>query len=105
MRSGAGRVRRAAGSPPPVGAYLALPCALVFCAWPSLWGARCGAPDGADLRRIVPVLELAGGAAPHASLIDACRLESGDPRRAADRDRVRRRLRVAAALLDAVPPR
>lgn len=67
----------------PQGAYLVLPCALVFCARPSLWGFSVwGRPTAAELQRIVPLLmlELAPTAAPHASLIDAHRLESGDPR-------------------------
>ncbi len=67
----------------PVGSSLALTRALVFCARPTLWGfALWGAPTEADLARIVPLLrlELARGAPPHASLIDARRLESSDPR-------------------------
>lgn len=67
----------------PVGASLALPRALVFCARPTLWGfALWGAPTEADLARIVPLLrlELGKGVSPHASLIDARRLESSDPR-------------------------
>lgn len=67
----------------PEGAYLALPRAIVFCARRTLWGfALWGRPTEADLKRIVPLLalELAPGVAPHASLIDARRLESGDPR-------------------------
>ena len=65
----------------PVGAYLALPHALVFCARRSLWGfALWGAPSELDLRRIVPLLALELDAAPHASLVDVRRLETGDPR-------------------------
>ncbi len=67
----------------PVGAYLALPRALVFCARPTLWGfALWGRPNEADARRLVPLLalELAAGVAPHASLVDVRRLDAGDPR-------------------------
>ena len=67
----------------PEGAYVAVPCALVFCARPTLWGfALWGRPTAADLRRVVPLLEaeLADGVTPHASLVDVRRLEAGDPR-------------------------
>ena len=67
----------------PVGASLALSRALVFCARPTLWGfALWGTPTQTDLARIVPLLRLELGreAEPHASLIDARRLESSDPR-------------------------
>lgn len=67
----------------PAGAYLALPHALVFCARDALWGfALWGKPSAADVRRILPLLELelAAGAPPHASLVDVRRLEAGDPR-------------------------
>lgn len=67
----------------PIGAYLVLPRALVFAARRTLWGfALWGKPTEADIRRVVPLLELelADGVAPHASLIDARRLETGDPR-------------------------
>ena len=67
----------------PLGAYLVLPRALVFCARRTLWGfALWGRPTEADLKRIVPLLELEllPGVAPHASLIDARRLEGVDPR-------------------------
>jgi AraC-like DNA-binding protein len=67
----------------PIGASLALPRALVFCARPTLWGfAIWGTPTEADLARIVPLLrlELSRTTPPHASLIDARRLESSDPR-------------------------
>jgi len=67
----------------PAGAYLALPCALVFCARRTLWGfSLWGTPSEAELRRIVPLLalELAADAAPHASLVDVRRLEAADPR-------------------------
>jgi len=67
----------------PIGAYLAVRRALVFCARPALWGfALWGRPNETDVRRLVPLLELelAPGAAPHASLVDVRRLEAGDPR-------------------------
>lgn len=67
----------------PAGAYLALPRALVFCARDTLWGfALWGKPSEADVRRILPLLELelAPDAAAHASLVDVRRLEAGDPR-------------------------
>ena len=67
----------------PIGAYFALPRALVFCARRTLWGfCLWGKPTEADLRRIVPLLalELAREVAPHASLVDVRRLEAGDPR-------------------------
>ena len=67
----------------PVGTYFASQRALVFCAKKTLWGfALWGRPTELDVRRIVPLLalELAPGAAPHASLIDVRRLEAGDPR-------------------------
>ena len=67
----------------PIGAYVTLPNALVFCARRTLWGfALWGKPTEVDLKRIVPLLamELADGAAPHASLVDVRRLDAGDPR-------------------------
>src|SRR5678815_4153488 len=67
----------------PIGAYLVLPRGLVFAARRTLWGfALWGKPTETDIRRLVPLLELelADGVAPHASLIDARRLETGDPR-------------------------
>lgn len=67
----------------PVGAYLSIRHALVFCARPALWGfALWGRPTEADVRRLVPLLklELARDAQPHASLVDVRRLEAGDPR-------------------------
>lgn len=65
----------------PVGSYVVLPRALVFCARPGLWGfSLWGKPTEADLRRIIPLLALELGAAPHASLVDVRRLEAGDPR-------------------------
>jgi AraC-like DNA-binding protein len=65
----------------PEGSYVVLPHALVFCARPSLWGfALWGCPSETDVRRIVPLLALELAAAPHASLVDARRLEAGDPR-------------------------
>jgi len=67
----------------PVGAYVALPHALVFCARRTLWGfCLWGAPSEADLRRIVPLLalELGRDVVPHASLVDVRRLDAGDPR-------------------------
>jgi AraC-like DNA-binding protein len=65
----------------PIGAYLALPRALVFCARPALWGfALWGKPNEVDARRLVPLLALELDAAPHASLVDVRRLEAGDPR-------------------------
>ena len=65
----------------PVGAYLALGRGLVFCARRALWGfALWGKPTEVDLRRLVPLLELELSAAPHASLVDVRRLETGDPR-------------------------
>lgn len=65
----------------PLGAYLAQPRALVFCARRTLWGfALWGRPTEADLKRIVPLLALELAAAPHASLVDVRHLEAGDPR-------------------------
>src|SRR5437764_1947736 len=64
----------------PDGAYLALRHGLVFCARATLWGfALWGKPSEADVRRLVPLLALELDAAPHASLVDASRLEAGDP--------------------------
>ncbi len=56
---------------------------MVFCARRGLWGfALWGRPTEADIKRIVPLLalELAPGVAPHASLVDVRRLDTGDPR-------------------------
>jgi AraC-like DNA-binding protein len=65
----------------PIGAYLAQPRALVFCARRTLWGfALWGRPTKADLERIVPLLALELGSAPHASLVDVRHLEAVDPR-------------------------
>lgn len=65
----------------PVGSYAALGRALVFCGRPTLWGfSLWGTPTEADIRRIVPLLELELRAVPHASLVDVRRLEAGDPR-------------------------
>ena len=67
----------------PIGAYLAQPRALVFCARPTLWGfVLWGKPTETDIRRIVPLLELelAARAPAHVSLVDVRRLEAGDPR-------------------------
>ncbi len=65
----------------PVGAYLAQPRALVFCARRTLWGfALWGRPTEADLKRIVPLLALELQTAPHASLVDVRRIDAGDPR-------------------------
>jgi AraC-like DNA-binding protein len=65
----------------PVGAYLAMPCTLVFSAHAALWGfAMWGRPSRADLRRMVSLLaiELEPRVAPHLSLVDTSRLETGD---------------------------
>ena len=67
----------------PIGAYVALPNALVFSARRTLWGfALWGKPTEADVKRLVPLLaiELEDRAPPHASLVDVRRLETGDPR-------------------------
>jgi AraC-like DNA-binding protein len=67
----------------PIGAYVALPRALAFCARRSLWGfCLWGTPTEADTKRLVPLLalELAAGVPPHASLVDVRRLDAGDPR-------------------------
>ncbi len=67
----------------PVGHYLAVPRALVFCSRPTLWGfALWGQPSEPDIRRLVELLayELVDGVEPHASLIDVRRLEVADPR-------------------------
>jgi AraC-like DNA-binding protein len=67
----------------PAGAYLAVHRGLAFCARRTLWGfALWGRPTAADIARLVPLLalELAPGAAPHASLVDLRRLEAADPR-------------------------
>lgn len=67
----------------PVGAYLGDARTLVFCARPTLWGfAVWGGPAKTELDRLVGLLarELADDVVPHASLIDARRLETVDPR-------------------------
>jgi len=67
----------------PEGTYLVLSRALVFCARPTLWGfAVWGGPTKSDLDRLVRLLarELADDVVPHASLIDARRLDAVDPR-------------------------
>ena len=67
----------------PVGAYVVLPSALVFCARAALWGfALWGSPTATDTKRIVPLLarELEDDVEPHASLIDVRRLTAADPR-------------------------
>ena len=67
----------------PVGAYFAMPHALVFCSRPTLWGfAVWGGPAKTDLDHLVKLLsrELADDVLPHASLIDARHLDSVDPR-------------------------
>jgi AraC-like DNA-binding protein len=67
----------------PLGAYVAVPHAIAFCARRTLWGfALWGKPTEADVERLVPLLalELAAGVAPHASLVDVRRLEAADPR-------------------------
>jgi AraC-like DNA-binding protein len=67
----------------PVGACIAISRALVFCARPTLWGfAVWGNPTKTELDRLVALLrrELADDVEPHASLIDARRLEAVDPR-------------------------
>ena len=67
----------------PIGAYVALPHALAFCARRTLWGfALWDRPTEADVKRLVPLLaiELEDRAPPHASLVDVRRLETADPR-------------------------
>ena len=67
----------------PAGSYVAISRALVFCARPTLWGfAVWGNPTKLDLDRLVMLLrrELLDDVAPHASLIDARRLDAVDPR-------------------------
>ncbi|MBL9012947.1 MAG: helix-turn-helix transcriptional regulator [Myxococcales bacterium] len=67
----------------PIGAYVALPHALVFAARRTLWGfALWGKPAEADVKRLVPLLalELDARVAPHASIVDVRRLEAADPR-------------------------
>jgi AraC-like DNA-binding protein len=65
----------------PVGSFVTFGRAVVFCARPTLWGfSLWGRPTEADIRRIVPLLELELSAVPHASLVDVRRLEAGDPR-------------------------
>lgn len=74
----------------PVGRFVAGATWAHFCASPELWGVilwgRPGKRDALDLGRSL-VLELAPGAVAHASVIDASRLEAGDPSafRAAER--------------------
>ena len=67
----------------PLGAYLAMQRALVFCARRALWGfCLWGAPTERDIERMVPLLalELGRDVAPHASLVDVRRLDAADPR-------------------------
>jgi AraC-like DNA-binding protein len=67
----------------PVGAYVVSPHAIAFCARATLWGfALWGKPTAADLKRLVPLLELelAPDVPAHASLVDVRRLEAIDPR-------------------------
>jgi AraC-like DNA-binding protein len=66
----------------PVGAYLVARRTLVFCARADLWGfAIWGRPSAEDMRRLLALLaiELGPPAEPHASLVDARRLEAGEP--------------------------
>jgi AraC-like DNA-binding protein len=66
----------------PVGAYLALPFGMLFCARPELWGfALWGSPTPADVARILPLLllQLAPSTPRHAALIDVRRLQDADP--------------------------
>jgi AraC-like DNA-binding protein len=66
----------------PVGRFVAGETFVHFCAAPTLWGVILwGRPDGTHalaLGRSL-VLELAPPAVPHASIVDASRLEGGDP--------------------------
>ncbi|HZS36726.1 MAG TPA: helix-turn-helix transcriptional regulator [Polyangia bacterium] len=66
----------------PVGRYVAGETFAHFCAAPTLWGVVLwGRPDArhaAELGRSLP-LELRAPAVPHASIVDASRLEGGDP--------------------------
>jgi AraC-like DNA-binding protein len=67
----------------PVGKYTAGETWLHFCAAPALWGVilwgRPNEQHAEQLGRSL-VLELAPPAQPHASIIDASRIEGGDPR-------------------------
>ncbi len=65
----------------PMGACLAAPSFLTFCASADLWGfAVWGRPEAAEITRLVRLLraELAPSVARHASLVDARRLEAVD---------------------------
>jgi len=67
----------------PVGKYTAGETWLHFCAAPSLWGVvlwgRPNEQQAEQLGRSL-VVELAPPAEPHASIVDASRIEGGDPR-------------------------
>src|SRR5258706_9777851 len=66
----------------PVGRFVAGETFVHFCAAPTLWGVILwGRPDGGhalELGRSL-VLELAPPAVPHPSIVDASRLDGGDP--------------------------
>ena len=66
----------------PVGKYVAGATYAHFCAAPELWGVilwgRPNERDALALGRSL-VLELAAPAVPHVSIVDASRIESGDP--------------------------
>jgi AraC-like DNA-binding protein len=74
----------------PIGKYTAGETWLHFCATPTLWGVilwgRPNEQQAEQLGRSL-VVELAAPAVPHASVVDASRIEGGDPRAflAADR--------------------
>jgi AraC-like DNA-binding protein len=66
----------------PAGRFVAGACFAHFCASPALWGVllwgRPSQRDALELGRSL-VLELGPAAGPHASLIDASRLDAADP--------------------------
>jgi AraC-like DNA-binding protein len=67
----------------PVGRYVTGETFVHFCAHAQLWGiVLWGRPDGAHAMELGKslVLELAAPAVPHASIVDASRLESGNER-------------------------
>jgi AraC-like DNA-binding protein len=64
----------------PDGAYFVATRSLVF-STKRLWGfALWGKPSETDVKKLVPLLRLELAAPPHASLVDASRLDAGDPR-------------------------
>jgi AraC-like DNA-binding protein len=95
----------------PVGRYVSGGRFVHFCAAPDLWGVilwgRPNEADAIELGRSL-VLELDPPAVPHGSVIDASRLEGGDPRAFLAADRYMRKwsekLRVAVQRLAMIRP-